>query len=133
MRKILIIISFVFFIVCSYGQTKNKALATKRIELQFVALSFGDLPHYTFKNITTGKEIEVEFDKNDAGYKKAKTEIDDNCLENNNCSLIGKKYTAIIQYKLMDVYKWNGEVLVKTGRKQKRWVVTTLIKTLNKP
>jgi hypothetical protein len=101
---------------------------SKNSTIEFVSYSFGDLPHYMFKDQSTMEEMEVEFDEDDRGYSVAKDEIDNSCDDNGHCKMAGQKYKATFQLKLVDIYDWNGEVSVPTGAKEKRWILTTLTK-----
>jgi hypothetical protein len=83
-----------------------------------------------FKDVGTGKEMEVEFDMNEISYKVAKDEIDRTCNDEGNCKMAGVKYNATLQYKLVDIYDWNGEEALKTGKKEKRWILTKLTKVI---
>jgi hypothetical protein len=135
MNKIIISFALLLFTTNCYSQTKKKPsnsksqTSTKSLKLEFVSYSFGDLPHYTFKDLNTGKEMEVEFDDNESGYKSAKFEIDRTCSDEGNCKMSGVNYDATLLFKLVDIYDWNGEEAVKTGKKEKRWILTKLIKS----
>ena len=99
----------------------------KTIKLKFLYYEFGDLAHYIFKDIETGEEIDIKFDYNQTGYQTAKDEIDRYCEVEGDCKMAGVNYIATLQYKFVDTYECCDE-LVKTGKKEKRWVLTKLNK-----
>ena len=107
--------------------TVTEKSAVKSVKLKFIMYEFGDLAHYIFKDIETGEEMDVKFDDNQTGYQKAKDEIDRYCEVEGNCKMTGVDYIATLQYKLVDIYECCEES-VKTGKKEKRWVLTKLNK-----
>jgi len=99
----------------------------KTVKLIFLKYEFGDLAHYIFKDIETGEEMEIKFDDNQTGYQTARDEIDRTCDDQGNCKMSGVDYMATLQYKLVDTYECCDES-VKTGKKEKRWVLSKLNK-----
>jgi hypothetical protein len=139
MKQLTFIIGLLFLTLSCNSQTNKKLLpsakpqtqtSSKKLKLEFLSLSIGDLAHYTFKDLNSGKEIEVEFDKNDSGFRLAKEEIDKYCDGEGDgiCKVSGQKYDAVMQYKLVDIYDWNGEEPIKSGKKEKRWILIKLFK-----
>jgi hypothetical protein len=107
--------------------TVTEKSTIKTIKLKFLYYEFGDLAHYIFKDIETGEEIDIKFDYNQTGYQTAKDEIDRYCEVEGDCKMAGVNYIATLQYKFVDTYECCDE-LVKTGKKEKRWVLTKLNK-----
>ena len=74
----------------------------------------------SFKDFKTHKEEEYEW----VGEIPAIKEIADKCEGHDGCpALKGQAYSVTLNYKLMDIEEWNGEELVPTGKKNKRWVI----------
>jgi hypothetical protein len=107
-------------------QPANSSSKIKSTTIRYKDFSFGDLAHYTFTDVTTGEEEELEFDETQPkNWETAWNELMNLCSEENKgCPLTGQLYKAEMEYKLADIYDWNGEGLVKTGKKEMRWLVT---------
>lgn len=86
---------------------------------------FGDVGHLHFTDMQTRKESEYEW----IGDIPEIDKIIEVCGDEGKCpELKGAKYMATMQYKLMDIFDFNGEKLVPTGKKEMRWVMTSLKK-----
>ncbi len=125
MKLILIIAVQIFCISQNIAQTKT-------ITVKLQSFSTGDGWYFTFTDVKTNKDYDFNSMQclNQSTRKKwanAYFEISEKC-ENNKCDLIGKLYKVTIEYKLVNEVGWNGEVWKKLKKKEKLWVINSLIK-----
>lgn len=107
----------------------NSPEKTRTLELRYKETSIGDLVHQIFTDVSTGQDIELEYDEaTKPKWEAADNEIFRLCPDEGNCSLTGQMYKADQAYKLTDEYEWTGETLEKTGKKVMAWVTTSLTK-----
>lgn len=125
--KILIIA--LFFIAINFNCYSQAPNPTKKIKLKFESYSYNDVEHWDFKEVNSDTSVDFEWDEKYVGYLSAREEIIQSCDDNFNCSKKGQIYDAILQYKLLNEYEWDGEKSVKTGKKYKGWALISLKKS----
>jgi hypothetical protein len=130
MKILILSILSIFASVNICGQKIGEKVITT---LKLKSYSCGDGCYYEFVDAKTKKQYIFarlnQFDNNVKGqWKLAIDEIEENCNGNDDCKFDNQIYSAIIIYKNVDEYQWTGEEWIKTGKKEKAWVITNLSK-----
>lgn len=113
--------------------TNNTLTDTKVLTLTNPNYYWGDGPHLTFKDFTTHETKTFLIGDWEEDIKTIQ-EITAKCGDGDGSSdcqkLKGQVYKATLKFKLADIYRYNAEdeVWDKSGKKQKRWVITAMEK-----
>ncbi len=128
MKKIKNIVSLMLILITSIAYSQ-KLGEKKTLTLKLISYECGDNCYISFKDVEKGSEYNFHnvddkikdnniIDKIEGEYYAS--------METGSFKSIGKLYTAVVEYKLIQDFEETPEGPIKKGKKIKKWMIISL-------